>query len=341
MKTLFPLIIAVALLLCVQAAGQTIPQLKEIPANLPDPLRTQMIERRDALIQERSRLKEQIAAHNGKTAAAGTEAQKALLQEGAELRAELARHIAAGDSFNAELEATLAAVAPAAPTTSVPNPDSSVVDLSGAGTHLVDPSRVAGGMPPASEAQPVELKTEWNAQARAVIDAANPSARESAEARLRVGFSRDLRQTALEYGTRHAAMIADMQLLKANGQEYQDALAAARQRIHQKEFSKVLAILEKEVADFEAEIARGEGGGRYDQNRVDAIYEQVQHSEAAVLRDSYEEMAAEVKRLRERLMVETNGRPKLPAGGNGEKAINSETADFVDTVFPPAGTASQ
>lgn len=335
MKALFSLIAAVALGLCAQATGQTIPQLKEIPPNLPEPPRTQMIERRDALLLERSHLKARIEAHNARSAEIGTAEQRALRQEGEELRADLARHVAASASFNNDLEARLASAASATPATSIPNTDTSVVDLGGAGTHLVDPSRIAGGLPPASDAKPVTPAAEWAAQARAVIEAASPSARESAKARFREGFNRDLRQTALEYGTRHAAMIADMQLLRANGQEYQDALAAAQQRIRKNEFPRILTILEQEVAAFDAEFARVDGGGRYDRNRFDALYEQFQHSEADVLRNGYEEMAAEVERLREHLMVETNGHPKLPAGGTDGKALRGATADFVDAVFPP------
>jgi len=162
-------------------------------------------------------------------------------------------------------------------------------------------------------------------------------ARESAEARLRVDSVGTLRQTALEIRhAAYAAMIADRQLLNGKRPGVSDALAA-RPAAHPpgREFSKVSPSWKRKSRTLNR-IARGEGGGRYDQNRVDAISKQVQHSEAAVLRDSYEEMAAEVERLRERADGRNQRPPEAPAGGNGEKAINSETADFVDTVLSPA-----
>lgn len=220
--------------------------------------------------------------------------------------------------------------AAAAPAVNV-NSDPMVVDLSGAKSLVVDPARVAGGLPPAGAAQPVDrVPPERLDDVRAALSAGDPDSMVKANEHLRDALNADLRQTGEKENEAHLDMLDDMQTLRANGQKYADALKAAQARIREKEIAALGEIDKEFIREFNADQARIKQGGKFDEKKAEETLGRLRHAQAAVLRDGYDEMAKEVTRLLEELMKDKDGKIITAPGWRDEKVFE----DWVLSLSP-------
>jgi hypothetical protein len=105
-----------ALALGAEARAQSIPGLVELPAAIADS-HSDLVGRRTALEQERSRLHGQVEALNGRCASVvvGSGAEAACTRDRATLLTALGAHIQASSAFNAAASAAIAAIPPPLP----------------------------------------------------------------------------------------------------------------------------------------------------------------------------------------------------------------------------------
>lgn len=216
--------------------------------------------------------------------------------------------------------------------------DPMVVDLSGAKSLVVDPTKVAGGLPPAGEAQLLTAVPAGRvAQARAALTTTDPAAQAKAAGELRDALNADLRQAAREQDEAHREMLDDLRMLRANGPTYADALAAAQQRIQVKEMAAFADVEKQHLKEFNAEIERLKNGGHYDEKVCDEMLTRLRHAQAGVLRDGYNEMAQEIARLRQELIAATNGQPIIPIRPEDEKLLE----ELIFSALPPTAARPQ
>lgn len=231
-----------------------------------------------------------------------------------------------------------------------PNTDPNVVDLRDAKTFTVDPARVKGAATTPVPQQQLEFlplptpnspgDTNNNRQdaggpasekfskaaGEALRDSliarqtGNPQAKVEADKRLQKLSQEELQRLARQQAEAHQEMLDDMQMLQANGDKFVIALEEAKARVRAKELTALKAADEKYHKDSSEYLRRLMGNEiKMKPEEVDAIIERRRAEQSAAVKNAYYEMAAEVQRLTNQLLAETNGLPIIPSNPRTEK----------------------